>query len=198
MYLHQRIMHAGVSHTLSEVRREFWVIQARSVVKNVWKTCPQCIRFKTAQPFTLPPMPSWSKERVSKSFPFRFVGLDYFGPLNVSVSGSTQKMCVSLFSCLTTRAMHLERVVGCSSSEFLKALIRFVSRRGCPEQIISDNGAQFKVVSILGDKAWKGIPTDPDLFSHIAHQGIHWKFIVELARWQGGHYERLVGVVKSV
>ena len=143
-------------------------------------------------------MPFWPQERVSKSFPFQFVGLDYFGPLNVSVPGSTQKMWVSLFSCLTTRALLLKPVVDCPSREFLEALIRFVSRRGCPEEIISDNGAQFKLVSILGDKACKGIPTDPQLLSYITHQGIHWKFIVELAPCQGGHYERLVGVVKFV
>jgi len=73
-----------------------------------------------------------------------------------------------------------------------------VSRRGCPQQIISDNGAQFRLTKILGDRAWKYTPTDQSILSYSAESNIQWTFIVELAPWQGGHYERLVGVVKSV
>ena len=33
--------------------------------------------------------------------------------------------------------------------------------------------------------------------SYTANQGIEWNFIVELAPWMGGFYERLVGTVKG-
>ena len=33
--------------------------------------------------------------------------------------------------------------------------------------------------------------------SYNANQGIEWNFIVELAPWMGGFYERLVGTVKG-
>ena len=32
--------------------------------------------------------------------------------------------------------------------------------------------------------------------SYVAKEGIQWNFIVQLAPWMGGFYERLVGVVK--
>jgi hypothetical protein len=81
--------------------------------------------------------------------------------------------------------------------EFLHCLIRFVSRRGAPAQIISDNASNFELVKLLGDHAWKRVPTDEAIISYSAANGIRWKFITELAPWQGGFYERLVGVVKS-
>ncbi|MEM7375619.1 MAG: hypothetical protein AAF587_43910, partial [Bacteroidota bacterium] len=86
----------------------------------------------------------------------------------------------------------------CTTVEFFNALLRFMARRGYPSQIISDNAAQFHLTHILADKAWKKVPDDPTVVSHLAKQGIKWSFIVELAPWQGGHYERLVGVVKSI
>jgi len=195
--VHQRIGHSGVAHTLSEVWRNYWIPHGRSVVKKILRRCTVCRRFKSSG-FALPPMPAWPAERVSKSAPFEYVGLDYFGPIKVEVRGEPQKMWGCLFTCLVTRAVHIEAVVDCSSQEFLSALIRFVSRRRCPEQIISDNAAQFKLVSILGDKAWKRVPTDASVLSYAAKNGIRWKYTTELAPWSGGHYERLVGIVKSV
>ena len=35
-----------------------------------------------------------------------------------------------------------------------------------------------------------------DVLSYAANEGIKWKFIVGLAPWMGGFYERLVGLVK--
>ena len=37
-----------------------------------------------------------------------------------------------------------------------------------------------------------------DVSKYSMRQGIQWRFIVELAPWMGGFYERLVGIRKSV
>ena len=159
-------------------------------VRKLLNTCLKCKRFKGMKTFKLPPMPPWPVERVKRSAPFQFIGVDYFGPLKVKVHDSEPiKMWTCLFTCLSTRAVHLEPVTDQTAAEFLKALIRFVSRRGCPQQIISDNGSQFQLTKILGDRAWKTTPMDDSLLSYSAQQGIQWKFIVQLAPWQGGHYE---------
>ncbi|XP_070567289.1 uncharacterized protein [Ptychodera flava] len=70
--------------------------------------------------------------------------------------------------------------------------------------MVHDN-MQVKVVALLThllaktiiDKAWKKILLDPGVRSYAANQGVQWHFIVELAPWMGGFYERLVGVVKK-
>ena len=165
---------------------------------RVIRKCSLCRRFKFTHEFKLPPMPPWPAERVSRSAPFQYVGLDYFGPMKVKVGEDTQKMWACIFTCLSTRAIHLEPVMDCSASEFFHCLKRFIARRGCPQQVISDNAAQFQLVKILSDKAWTQNPQDDTILTYSAQQNIRWQFIVALAPWQGGHYERLVGVVKSV
>ena len=42
--LYQRLVHAGVSHTLSQVRQEFWIPQGRAEVRRVLSRCVICKR----------------------------------------------------------------------------------------------------------------------------------------------------------
>ena len=44
--------------------------------------------------FILPNMPPWPRERVSRSVPFQFMGLDYLGPIHVKENGAVQKMWI--------------------------------------------------------------------------------------------------------
>ena len=50
-------------------------------------------------------------------------------------------MC--LFTCKTTRAIHLEMAYGLDTDSFLKAFYRMGNRRGFPEEVYSDNGGNF-------------------------------------------------------
>ncbi|XP_063631344.1 uncharacterized protein LOC134802640 [Cydia splendana] len=75
------------------------------------------------------------------------VGVDYAGPIN---SASRQgrgcrivKVYIAIFICFTTKAIHLELVGDLTSNNYLMALNRFMSRRGKPANIYSDNGTSF-------------------------------------------------------
>lgn len=54
-----------------------------------------------------------------------------------------QKCYICLFVCFATRALHLELVTDLTSAAYLLALKRFISRRGKPAEIFSDNGKTF-------------------------------------------------------
>lgn len=71
-----------------------------------------------------------------------------------------------------------------------------MARRGRPELIISDNAAQFKLVKTVIDKQWKELSVDERVLAYFSDKGIKWQFTTTLAPWQGGFYERLVGLVK--
>ncbi|CAG2200066.1 unnamed protein product [Mytilus edulis] len=58
------------------------------------------------------------------------------------------------------------------------------------------NGSQFKLASKTLEEAWNGVTVDSGVQTYMANEGIQWKFIVELAPWMGGFYERLIGIVK--
>ena len=130
-----RLIHAGLTHTLAQIREEYWIPQGRTEVRKVLSQCSICRRYKGPS-FQLSRMPPWPKERVSRSDPFLFVGLDYLGPINVREGLELNKMWVCLFKCLTVRAIHLEWVTDLTAVQFLSCLRRFVSRCGRPELII--------------------------------------------------------------
>ena len=56
----------------------------------------------------------------------------------------TVKSYVVLFTCLTTRACHLELTPDLTDGSFLNSLERFISRRGIPGTLVTDNAKYFK------------------------------------------------------
>ena len=194
---HQKPFHSGVSHTLAQLRNEYWIPQGRAEVKKAIHGCGTCKRFQGG-PFKLPSMSPWPRKKVAKCAPFTYTGLDYFGPLYIQGESSKGRVWVCLFTCVTVRAIHLELIKDMTAEQFLLALRRFIARRGKPSQIIFDNAPQFKLAkTAISDKAWKETISNHEVQSYTANQGIEWNFIVELAPWMGGFYERLVGTVKG-
>ena len=141
----------------------------------------------------MPPLPT---KRVSQSSPFSHSGVDYFGPLFVKSRYENKKVWVCLYTCLVTRAVHLELMSDMSTEQFLLGFRRFVARHGTPKEIISDNASQFKLASDVINKFWRNILSENDVLSYATNENIKWKYIVELAPWMGGFYERLIGLVK--
>ena len=77
------------------------------------------------------------RQRLSIGLPvFTNTGIEYFGPLTIKRSKqkrkafSTAKRYGAVFTCLTTRAVHLEPIGNLSTDSFILGLRRFISRRG--------------------------------------------------------------------
>ena len=47
--IHKRVLHAGVDHTLSELRYRFWASEARATVNRILQSCIPC-RNRRARP----------------------------------------------------------------------------------------------------------------------------------------------------
>ncbi|XP_059045303.1 uncharacterized protein LOC131841083 [Achroia grisella] len=119
--------------------------------------------------------------------PFTFIGLDYMGPMLVTVGRRKEKRYVALFTCLTSRAIHLEVAASLSTDSALMCLKRFISRRGTPDKIYSDNGTAF----VGSNNILKAMSEEG------ANTGITWSFIPPAAPHMGGAWERLVRSVKT-
>ena len=91
------------------------------------------------------------------------------------------KVYISLYTCSSSRALHLDLVPDMSSEAFVRSLERFIGRRGFPVLIISDNGKTFK---------------GQEIRAFIASKNIKWRYIEEKSPWWGGFYERMVRSVK--
>lgn len=180
---HRRMYHVGVSQTLAAVRQKYWIPQGRSQVQRVLYRCKECRKYGGG-PYKMPPVAPLPKERVTMSKPFTYTGIDYLGPLFIKAEGEMVKRWACLYTCLAVRAVHLEVVSNLTAEECLLAMRRFIATRGTPEMILSDNATCFKLTAEVMEGQF------------CIKNKIKWKFIVELAPWFGGVYERLIGLVK--
>ncbi|KRY42505.1 hypothetical protein T01_11252 [Trichinella spiralis] len=128
---HNRQLHAGVAHTLAALRERFWILRGRTAVKRVLRTCGICRRV-AARPFRQR-MGDLPAIRVNPARPFSNVGIDFVGTLLIRSESSkyvSKKAYIFLFTCMVVRAIHLELVPDQTIERFLRALRRFVTRRG--------------------------------------------------------------------
>ena len=83
-------------------------------------------------------MANLQKERLGIAAPpFTNTGVDYFGPITVNIFRKTVKRWGCLYTCLTTRAIHLEVAESLETDAFINALERFSNRRGYPSTLRS-------------------------------------------------------------
>ena len=190
---HEFIKHNGIRDTLSTIRSKFWILRGREAVKRFLRHCVICRRHQT-KPFSGPPTPELPESRVDDSPPFTNTGLDFAGPLYVRPENNidTTKVWMLLFTCASTRAIHLELSPGMDAQLFLRCFRRFVSRKGLPSKLISDNAKTFR--SSVTDI--RRITHSDEVLQFLADKQITWDFIVEKAPWWGGFWERLVKSVK--
>ena len=130
-------------------------------------------------------------------FPLFHTDVDYFGSLEVKFLRRTLKRLCCLFTCLTTRAVHIEVAQSCDTESCLTAETRFIARRGYPSTIISDNGTNF-VGAANELKAFMNEWDKAKIESDLAQKKIVWKFNHPGALHFGGIWERLVQKCKKV
>ncbi|XP_044314311.1 uncharacterized protein LOC123037477 [Drosophila rhopaloa] len=140
-HFHAKMKHQNVDATIAQIRTRFWVTRMRRVMKEVISSCNECKLQRTRpMPPIMGPLPEDRLE--AGGCPFKYTGLDYFGPLLVTVS-RREKRWVALFTCLTTRAIHLELAHDLSTDSCIIAIRNFVCRRGPVQRLRSDNGKNF-------------------------------------------------------
>ncbi|XP_067373333.1 uncharacterized protein [Channa argus] len=126
-------------------------------------------------------------------------GLDVFGPWNICVrrtrSGASEnKRWAVMFTCLVTRAVHIEVIESLSTSSFINALRRFVAIRGPVKLFQSDRGTNF----VGACKELQFAAEDPELQSYFKDEGCTWKFNPPHSSHMGGVWERMIGVARRI
>ncbi|XP_060555752.1 uncharacterized protein LOC132716484 [Ruditapes philippinarum] len=102
-----------------------------------------------------------------------------------------------IFSCLTSRAVHLEVTHSLSTDSFIAALQRFISRRGLPEKVYSDNGTNL----VSGDcelrkslREWN----QSEIGQFMLQREIEWNFNPPSASHMGGIWERMIRSTRAI
>ena len=189
---HLRLLHSGTNSTLTELRQESWIPTARQTVRSVIRKCTTCKKncgsfYPSPDPAPLP------KIRVRDAPPFTITGVDFTGALYVHEHHQEIKVYICLYTCATSRAIHLEIVNDLTVDMFLLSFRRFASRRSLPSVLVSDNASTFQSAAEELQKLFKS----SILVHNLSKQGVQWQFIPKRAPWYGGWWEQLVGMTKS-
>lgn len=190
---HLRTIHGGVSMTMAEVRRHYWIPNLRSLVKKARKACYGCKRFQVTA-FANPPPGNLPLDRTVGSRAFQVIGVDYAGPIYYKASQRKDaKAYILLFACSLTRAIHLQALQDQSTDEFIRSLKLFIARRGRPQKIYSDNAKTFQAAA----KWVKKVVKNEKVHDYLAQHDVKWQFNLSRAPWWGGQFERLIGMTKN-
>ncbi|XP_066583501.1 uncharacterized protein [Prorops nasuta] len=177
---------------------QFWVMNARNLVKSCIHKCITCVRERAKLGSQL--MGSLPASRVSRSFTFEHTGVDYAGPFLVKLhhgrNAKSIKCYVAVFVCLSTRAVHLELVSRLDTEAFLAALSRFISCRGKPAFMYSDNGLNFQGADAELKRAYKCALEAARTQKTDSLSEIEWKFIPVATPHWGGLWESAVKSMK--
>ncbi|GBM12989.1 hypothetical protein AVEN_239704-1 [Araneus ventricosus] len=106
---HERIGHCGVSATLTQLRKKYWILKGRQLIKTMIRICLICKKYNAKPADQL--SGQLSRDRIFQSPPFQIVGIDFTGTILVKDNKETY---VALFAC----AVHLELVSDMSTVFF--------------------------------------------------------------------------------
>ena len=145
-------------------------------------------------------MPDLLEERVTQAAPFHYTGMDVFGPFYVKEGCKILKRYGSIFTCLASRAVHLETLNTMETDSFISALRRFINRRGKVRELRSDQGTNFvgarneltDALQELNRDRVKGFLLTKEC------DWIDFNLNVPAASHMGGSWERLIRTVRSV
>ena len=188
--------HSGREHVLSLTRQQYWIIGARSVVRQVLKDCSFCRRHHPR--LSGQRMADLPDDRITADNPpFTSTGVDVFGAFLVKRGRSELKRYGCLFTCLAIRAIHIEALESLETDSFIQALQRVICRRGQVRIIRCDNGTNFTgAARELTESVARFNQNQINDF--LRQKAIQWLFNPPAASHMGGVWERQIRTVRKV
>ena len=196
---HEQVNHQGRGMTINEVRScGYWIIGGSSAVASYIARCVKCRKLRgMVEEQKMADLPL---DRSEPTPPFTFSAVDYFGPWIIKEGRREVKRYGVLFTCMASRAAHLESANSLDTASFINALRRFVCRRGPVRQLRSDQGSNF----VGAKRELKEALTefnDDQIKGELLKNNCDWitfKMNVPSASHMGGIWERQIRTVRSV
>ena len=189
--------HAGVDVTLARVQTKFWVPGSRKIIKQIknrWVICRKIEKKVQTQI-----MGELEPERLQPFPAFYHTSLDLFGPFiirdNIKKRARSKAYGI-IFNCMATRVVYLDIVDGYGTQDFLVTFRRFVTVRGYPASIRSDNGSQLVAANKELREMAKNLNWS-DISQFGITKGLTWTFNRSAdAPWQNGCSKALIRLIK--
>ncbi len=197
-HFHELVKHQGRLLTQNRLRSSgYWIINGNSEVSRFISKCVVCR--KSRRPTEVQKMSDLPQDRVQVSAPFTYCGTDYFGPFMIKEGRKELKRYGVIFTCMASRAVHIEVANSLSTDSFINALRRFISIRGPIRVLRSDQGTNF-----IGAKSELSQGLENLELSRIKQYSLKQGFDFEFrmnppsSSHMGGVWERLIRSVRSI
>ena len=191
---HRKYYHSSNNTVLNELRQKYYILGLRNTLRSISCKCLVC-RLRRGKPKN-PLMANLPEGRMAiRQRPFSHCGIDYFGPMYVKIGRRREKRWGVLFTCLTTRAIHIELAHSLNTSSAIMSIQRLAARRGVPLVMYSDNGTNFQGASKELKEEIETIDND-GINDFMLKKGIEWRFNPPDAPHMGGAWERMIRSVK--
>ena len=195
-HVHQQCNHQGQNHMIATLRQKYWIVGAGVRVKSIVKKCVVCRKHRS--PVITQKMADLPENRVKPDEPpFMTTGMDYFGPFGIKQGRVTRKRYGVIFTCMVSRAVHIEVADSLDTSSCINAIRRFVCRRGEIKEIVSDNGTNMVGANKELSQSIKQLNKEAiQRFGNSLQ--INWKFNPPGASHHGGAWERHIRTIRKI
>ena len=196
---HIKTAHSGRGLTINEVRTSgYWIIGISTLARSFITSCVLCRRFRGKQ--MQQKMADLPEDRLQPAPPFTYAAVDMFGPFVIKVRRTYVKMYVGLFTCLSSRAVHMESTASMETDAFILMLRRVIARRGNIRTMRSDNGTNFVGADNELTKALKELDHERinEFMQANGGEWLQWKRNPPKASHMGGVWERQIRSVRSI
>ena len=190
--------HVGTEWVLSQLRRRFWIIKARSIPKKIRRNCIVCKRLY-AKP-SVQRMADLPPERLDPCHPpFTIVGVDVyvFGPFSVVQGCSSVKRYGCVYSCFGTRAIHFEVMSSMDTDAFINGFVRFFARISNPTRVWSDNGTNIVGARMEFFRSFRQLDRSK-IICRAQRQNVEWSFNPPHASHHGGLWEQMIWTIRQI
>jgi len=137
--------------------------------------------------------------RFPNQIPWMYVGVDFTGPFRLKGdkrSNIVTKGYILIITDLVSRGAHFEVTRGMNTEVFFQAFRRFISRRGVPFEMLSDEATNFVRASKELIALYEFI-NEEELRSGFATFEVVWHLNTPWSPHRGGVWERLLRTFKE-
>lgn len=194
VHIHETFYHCSTERTVLETTRRYWITKVRAFARSFVNRCPVCRRRRV-----LPVSPLMAALPANRLLPFQppftITGVAYFRPVTVVLHRRSHKRYGCIFTCMNTRAVHLEMSHTLDTDSFLLAFWRFAARRGFPAAVYSDNGTNLSA----GEKEIRNLLlklNQTSIADGLSQRKIQWSFSPPSAPYFGRVWERMMQSAK--
>lgn len=196
---HRKQHHQGYGMRHNAIRQAgYYIIYGHSMISHIIAKCIICRKLRgRVQDQKMSDLPL---ERLTSAPSFTYTGMDVFGPFYIEEGRKELKRSGLMFTCLASRAIHLESLNTMTTDSFLNTLRHFIDHRGKVRKLRSDQGTDF--VGAKNELAAALSEVDPTpVKEYLSAQDCDWikfNFNVPQASHMGGVCERQIKTTRSV